>query len=123
MADLRRQQFEFSAEEEDSGSIADEGTKAASVGFDALDLAVEPLGQGVGDFVSRVGHEVVEMPLEHLGGLNEWLQTAAAGPAVLLREVLACVPGVAIGPEPAKVFLDGPGAGGLQFEILQRRES
>lgn len=55
MADLRREQAELSAEEEDPCAVALEGTKAAGVGFDALNLAVESLGEGVSDLVACAG--------------------------------------------------------------------
>ena len=44
---------EFSAEEEDAGAIVLEGTKAACVGLEGLDLTVESLGDGIGDRMAQ----------------------------------------------------------------------
>src|SRR6266702_2077266 len=49
-----RHEVELAAEEENAGAIIAEGAEAAGIGFELLDLAVEPLGHGVGDGVGKV---------------------------------------------------------------------
>lgn len=49
---LRRVEFKFSAVEQDRDSVVGKVSEATSIGFDGLDLRVEPLHHRVGDVVA-----------------------------------------------------------------------
>ena len=80
--------IELSAEEEDAGAVVLEGAEAAGVGFDGLDLRVEPFGHGVGDRVAQVGDDILKMPLQHLRHFLHRLEAATARPPIPLLEEL-----------------------------------
>ena len=89
---------EFSAEEEDAGAIVLEGTKAAGVGLEGLDLTVEPLGDGVGDRMAQVGEDVLQVAPDHFRHLDDGLELAAGGPSIPAFEELARGALIAVSP-------------------------
>jgi len=89
MGNVVRQEFEFSAVEEDSGAEVGEASEAAGLGFEGLDAAVEAFAHGIGDAVSEVGEDVFQMPFQHLGDGDDRFQLTASGPAVPPRKELA----------------------------------
>jgi len=58
------------AEEEDGDAVVGEVSEAPCTGFNGLYLAVEPLGDGVGDRVRTMRQQSADVPLEHLRHLN-----------------------------------------------------
>ena len=120
MGNSLRKEFELSAVEEDACAVVFKSSESPGLGLDGLDAAVEAFAFGVGDPMTEVTQESLQMTLEHLGGFDDRLQLTARSPTKPAIEELLCVAGVAIFPEPAKLLLDRPGAGGFEFLILER---
>jgi hypothetical protein len=114
---------EFPAEEEDSGAVVFEATKATGVGLDGLDLGVEAFGKGVGDTILEVSEKAAEVVLQALGDLLHFGQAAVHDAAMpLLKKGVA---GVSVGlvPELDHLLLAGPGFGGAQVGFEQLLEA
>ena len=58
-----RDKIKFAAEEEDPGAVVGEGAKAARVGLELLDPAVETFSGGVGNRIDEIVQEAGEMGL------------------------------------------------------------
>ena len=87
--------------------------------LDRLDLAVKPLGSGIGDPMAEVGQQSVQMLLEHAGYFLHRGQAAADRPVIPTMEVRFRKTFAWTFPEGFEQFLDGPCAGG--FELAWRR--
>ena len=122
MGNSLRKEVELSAVEEDPGAVVFKSSESPGLGLDGLDAAVEAFAFGVGDSMAEVTQESLQMTLEHLGGFDDRLQLTARSPTKPAIEKLLRIAGIAIFPEPAKLLLDRPGAGGFEFLILERFE-
>ena len=116
------EKVEFSAEEEDASAVVGEVSESSCGGFQGLDKGVEAFGGAVADAVAEPGEDVGQVVLDHLGGLLDRWQLAAASPLIPLREKLVRVACVGVFPEPAELFADGPRSGGLELRLFQRFE-
>ena len=78
-----------------------------------MDSTVEAFAHGVGNTVAEVGQDVIKVPLEHLGDVDDGLESTTCRPAVPAIEEFAGIAGIAIFPEPSELLLDGPSPRGL----------
>src|SRR5664279_2940292 len=81
---------------------------------DGLDAGVQAFGAGVGDGVGEVGQQSRLVTLQCLGSVDDRVQPGVGGPEVPAVEVFGAPAAALVGPEVAQVFLDRPGASGLQ---------
>lgn len=106
---------EVAAVEEDGDAVGREGAEAAGGAFENLDLAVEPLSDGICDPVFGVGDEVVYVALEHPGDLAHRWQLAVRGAVEpLVKEATGTGRG-AIAVQVVEQLLEPPGASDLEL--------
>ena len=86
MVDSVGYKIQFSAVEEDEGTVVVEGAESASGGFDRLDAAIEAIALGVGDPLPKVTQQFAKAPLEHLGLSGDWWPLITCGPVVPVLE-------------------------------------
>ena len=89
MGDFERREVEFAAEEEDSSPVALEVMEASGCRLDALDAAVEPFADRVGDVVIAPVEKFLEMGLEHSSDFLDRVEPGSDRPAIPLLEVIA----------------------------------
>ena len=78
-----------------------------------MDATVETFAHGVGNAVAKVGQDILDVSLKHLGHFDDWFELATGSPAVPAVEEIVGDTRLAIFPEPPELLLDGPGTGGL----------
>ena len=111
---------EFSAVEEDARPAVAEGSESSGLRFDGLSAAVATFTHGVGDAFAEVRQDVLHVPLQHLGHLDDGFESAPSRPVIPATEELPRICRIAIVAEPAKLLLDGPGPRGLSRLAFQR---
>ena len=67
-------EVEFSAEEEDPGSVVFEDTETASGGLERLDATVETFGGSVADVVAKPRQNIGQTFLKHVGNFDDGLK-------------------------------------------------
>src|SRR5690606_27725232 len=87
-----------------------------------LDDAVEPFRGGIADPVPEPAQDVLQPLVDHLRYLLDGLEPATAGPTEPGPEELVRFFRIPAVPEPAELFPDRPGPGGLQLGILELLE-
>ena len=112
--ELTRVHVESSAVEVDGSDEAVQVSIAGGTSFEGHDFAVESLGDGVGDVMAAVVHDVVQAFADHLRDLLDRFQPAADGPRVPTLEELASGGGSRVMPQVAEMFFENPGAARFQ---------
>src|ERR1700753_2180801 len=87
--------------------------------LDHLNLAVEPLGPGIGDRNFQVGKDVCEMPFDRFGGFSDCGYLRACCPSMPRGKERTRTGFTAISPKFRKLFFDGPSAPKLRVLISQ----
>ena len=105
---------EPSAMEVDGGDEAVQVSIAGGTSFEGHDFAVESFGDGVGEVMAAVVHDVVQAFVDHLRDLFDRFQPAADGPRVPALEELASGGGGRVMSQVTEMFFECSGSAGLQ---------
>nr|WP_294043124.1 hypothetical protein [Thiolapillus sp.] len=90
------------------------GSITSRIGFDRLNLGVQPFSHSITDSVFEIGQNIRQMVLDHFRLFLDRCQATAYGPGIPAVEMPFGPARIAVIPETTKHLLDGPGTSNFQ---------
>lgn len=87
--------------------------------FDSLDFAVQTFTDSVGNWVGKIGQDIMKMSFNQVSNLFHGLQTTVSSPPKPSSPILGSLLSARALPKTPKVLLDGPGPPYLEIQALE----
>lgn len=87
--------------------------------FDCLDFTVQTFTDSVGNWVGKIGQDIMKMSFNQVSNLFHGLQRAVSSPPKPSSPILGSLLSTRAVPKTPKVLLDGPGPPYLEIQALK----